>query len=158
MPKPPVDRIVYALTNAMELYYRLIFIVGPIGSGKTAILQDLGNRIEAPILNVNLELSRRMLDMAEKQRSQRLPQTLRDMLANSSGDTAILDNLEILFDISLKQDPLRLLQGISRNRTVIASWSGSVEDEHLVYAAPGHPEHKRYEIKDFLVIDIQASG
>lgn len=158
MPKPPVDRIVYALTNAMELYYRLIFIVGPIGSGKTAILQDLGNRIEAPILNVNLELSRRMLDMAEKQRSQRLPQPLRDMLANSPGDTAILDNLEILFDISLKQDPLRLLQGISRNRTVIASWSGSVEDEHLVYAAPGHPEHKRYEIKAFQAIDIQASG
>jgi len=158
MPKPLTDHIVYALTNAMELYYRLIFVVGPIGSGKTAILQDLGNRIDDPILNVNLELSRRMLDMAEKQRSQRLPQTLRDILANSSGDTAILDNLEILFDISLKQDPLRLLQGISRNRTVIASWSGSVEDGHLVYAAPGHPEHKRYEIKDFLVIDTQASG
>ena len=158
MPKPLADRIIYALSHARELYYRLIFIVGPIGSGKTAILQDLGNRIKASVLNVNLELSRRMLDVTERQRSQRLPKTLRDMLANSPGDAAILDNLEVLFDISLKQDPLRLLQGISRNRTVIASWNGSVDDGYLVYAAPGHPEHKRYEIKDFFVIDIQASG
>lgn len=158
MPKSLADRIVHNLMHARELYYRLIFIVGPIGSGKTAILQDLGNRIEAPILNVNLELSRRMLDMAEMQRSQRLPQALRDILANSSGDTAILDNLEILFDKSWEQDPLRLLQGISRNKTIVASWSGSVDDGHLVYAAPGHPEHKRYEIKHFLVMDIQTPG
>ena len=158
MSKPLDDRIMYALTHAMELYYRLIFIVGPISSGKTAILRDLGNRIEVPVLNVNLELSRRMLDIAEKQRSQRLPQILRDMLADSSSDAVILDNLEILFDKSLEQDPLRLLQGISRNKTIVASWNGFVEDRNLVYAAPGHPEHKRYEIKDFLVIDIQASG
>ena len=158
MSKPLDDRIVYALTHTRELYYRLIFIVGPVGSGKTAILRNLGDGIKAPVLNVNLELSRRMIDVAEKQRSQRLPQILREMLVNSPGDAVILDNMEMLFDISLKQDPLRLLQGISRNRTVIASWSGSVDDGYLVYAAPGHPEHKRYEIKDFLVIDIQASG
>jgi len=158
MPKSPVDRIVYALTNAMELYYRLIFIVGPIGSGKTAILQELGKRINAPILNVNLELSRRMLGVTEKERSKRLSQTLRDILSNSSGDAVILDNLEILFDKSWKQDPLRLLQGVFRNKTIVASWNGFVEDGNLVYAAPGHPEHKRYEIKAFQAIDIQASG
>jgi len=50
--------------------------------------------------------------------------------------TCCLDNTEILFNPILKQDPLRLLQRISRNRTVVATWLGNVTDSHLTYAAP----------------------
>ena len=31
----------------------------------------------------------------------------------------------LLFDARLKQDPLRCLQGLSRNRTVVAAWTGT---------------------------------
>ncbi|MEN6474686.1 MAG: BREX-3 system P-loop-containing protein BrxF, partial [Syntrophaceae bacterium] len=41
----------------------------------------------------------------------------------------LLDNIEILFDVSLKQDPLRLLQGLSRNTTLVAAWSGEIRAE-----------------------------
>ena len=37
----------------------------------------------------------------------------------------LLDHLEILFDPALEQDPLRLLQGVSRDRTVVAAWPGT---------------------------------
>ena len=62
-----------------------------------------------------------------------------------------------LFDVALKQDPLRLLQGLSRNRTVVATWSGSIEDGHLVYAGPHHPEYRRYAVGDLLVANTEAA-
>jgi hypothetical protein len=68
----------------------------------------------------------------------------------------LLDNIEILFDVSLMLDPLRLLQGLSRNKTVVAAWSGSVEGKHMVYATPDHAEYKRYPLLDFLVVNQEA--
>jgi hypothetical protein len=50
----------------------------------------------------------------------------------------------VLFDVSLKHDPLRLFQGLSRNKTLSAAWNGSVDSESLVYATPDHPEIRRY--------------
>jgi len=47
----------------------------------------------------------------------------------SAADVVLLDNVEVLFDVSLKQDPLRLLQGLSRNKTVVAAWSGEIRTE-----------------------------
>jgi hypothetical protein len=70
----------------------------------------------------------------------------------------LLDNIEILFDVSLKQDPLRLLQGISRNKTVVAALSGAINYGHMVYATPGHPEYKRYSLRDFLVVSPEAAA
>jgi hypothetical protein len=97
----------------------------------------------------------------------------------SAADVVLLDNIEILFDVSLKQDPLRLLQGLSRNKTVVAAWSGEIRTEgrelrteldtsydsshitqssslYLVYATPDHPEYKRYPVRDFLVVNPEA--
>jgi len=68
----------------------------------------------------------------------------------------LLDNIEILFDSALQQNPLLLLQGLSRNRTLVVSWNGSIKDGSLTYAEPGHPEFRKYACKDFLYIDINA--
>lgn len=59
-------------------------------------------------------------------------------------ETALLDHLEILFERSLEQDALRLLQGLSHSRTVVVVWSGVLEGGSLIYAVPGHPEHRCY--------------
>jgi hypothetical protein len=107
----------------------------------------------APLVNVNIELSRRMLDLTERQRALQLPRLLSEIVNAAEADVILLDNIEVLFDISLKQDPLRLLQTLSRNRTVVAAWSGSVDREHLVYATPDHPEYRRYPLRELLVVD-----
>ena len=104
------------------------------------------------MININLELSKNMLDLTERQRVLQLPRLLQVMVDKVKGDMVILDNIEILFDISLKQDPLRLLQGLSRNKTVVAAWNGLVEGDYVTYAAPNHPEYKRYSIHDLLVV------
>lgn len=130
--------------------------MAPTGAGKTTALHDVHKRTDAPQLNINLELSRRMLDLTDQQRSLRLPRLLDEIIRASASEVVLLDNIEILFDTSLNQDPLRLLQGLSRNKTVVAAWSGYIESEHLVYATPGHPEYRRYPIQDLLIVEPEV--
>ena len=156
MPEPLPDQIIQKIEQAAELYHRLVMLVAPAGAGKTAALQDVHERTAAPLVNVNLELSRRMLDLTERQRALQLPRLLAEIVGASAADVVLLNNVEVLFDVSLKQDPLRLLQGLSRNKTVVAAWSGSIDGEHMVYATPDHPEYKRYPFRDFLVVNPEA--
>jgi len=46
--------------------------------------------------------------------------------------------------------------GISRNRTLVAAWNGSFENNYLIYAEPDHPESRRYSYSqsDFLVVSL----
>ena len=150
------DQVIKKIEGVAELYHRLVMLVAPAGSGKTAALQDVHERTAAPLVNVNLELSRRMLDLTERQRALQLPRLLAEIVGASAADVVLLDNVEVLFDVSLKQDPLRLLQGLSRNKTVVAAWSGSIDGEYMVYATPDHPEYKRYPLRDFLVVNPEA--
>ncbi len=93
-----------------------------------------------------------MLDLTELQRALQLPQLFKKIVSGNSGEILLLDNIELLFAASLKQDPLRLLKNISRKITVIAAWNGVFEEGYLSYAKPGHPEYRREKVHDFLVV------
>ena len=157
MTKPLSEEVIGKLKHAENLYHRLILVVGPEGRGKTSMLRDVACRVNAPLLNVNLELSRRLLDLTERQRALQLPRLLDQVVTQPEGDVVLLDNVEILFDVALRQDPLRLLEGLSRKRTVVATWSGSIEGDYLVHAEPHHPEYRRYAVGDLLVTSAEAA-
>jgi len=151
MAEPLSEKVLAQIGKAEELYHRLILIAAPSGSGKTAALQDVAARTGASLLNLNLEISRRMLDLTERQRALELPKVLEQVVGRDES-LVLLDNIEILFDVTLKQDPLRLLQGVSRNRTVVAAWNGTLESGYLSYATPEHPEHQRYPRRELVVV------
>ena len=151
MAEPLADQILQKVNQAAELYYRLILVVAPAGAGKTAALQEVRDRTGARLVNVNLELSRRMLALTERRRALQLPGLLRKIVANDGDEAILLDNIEVIFDVALEQDPLRLLQGLSRNKTVVAAWNGAIVEDSLIYAAPAHPEYRCYPMRDFLV-------
>jgi len=156
MAEPLADRVMQRIDQAAEQYYRLVILVAPTGAGKTTALQDIHERTAAPLLNINLELSRRMLDLTARQRASQLPRLISEIVGASAAEVVLLDNIEILFDPSLMQDPLRFLQGLSRNKTVVVAWNGSIDGKHLLYATPDHPEYKRYPLRDFLVVNAEA--
>lgn len=149
------DKVKQSLKAADGLYHRLVLLVGEAGSGKTAVLRRLVDDLCVPIINVNLELSASMLELTLKQRSIRLPKLL-DQIVETGNPVVLLDNLEILFDKSLEQDPLRLLERISRNRSVIATWSGSIKDNRLVYAKADHQEYRWYDLADILIVGMDG--
>jgi len=120
-----VQEIRQQLLGVCELYSRLLLIVGLAGSGKTASLREFAAAGAQPIINIGEELSRALLDLNERQRILQLPKLLDQIVSLHKEQLLILDNTEILFATTLHQDPLRLLQGLSRNRTIVASWFGA---------------------------------
>ena len=151
------ERLLVEIGNAETLYHRLVLIVAPSGSGKTAALRDVARRTGTQPLNLNLELSRRMLDLTARQRALQLPRAVEEIVGRDT-PLVLLDNIEILFDTAFQQDPLRLLQGASRNRTIVAAWNGVLENGYLSYATPGHPEHRRYPVRDLVVVCPEATS
>ena len=156
--EPIADRIMKKVKQAAFLYHRLVLVVGPAGTGKISALRLLQDRSGAPFVNVNLELSRRMLNLTRHQRILRVSRLLQEITDHGGEEIVLLDNLEVLFDVGLRQDPLRLLEGLSRNRTVVAAWSGVSARGFLIYAAPDHPEYRSYPIRDFLVVGFEEAA
>ena len=153
-----VGEINDAIQNASVNYHRLVIVAGPPGCGKTTALRELGGATGLSVLNVNKFLSRELLDMTKRQRAIRVPKLLSELVSSSDSDVVLLDNIELLFDVELKQDPLRLLQGLSRNKTLVCAWSGTAADGQLAYAVPDHQEYRRYPIRDFLVVTSEKSA
>ena len=156
MTRPLAEQVIERIGQAANLYHRLVLVVGAAGSGKTGALREAAARTGAPLVNVNRELSRRLLDLTGRRRALRMQPLLDEIAAGAGSDVVLLDNIELLFDPALRQDPLRLLQGLSRRRTVAASWNGAVEDGHVRYAAPGHPEYRRYPLDGVLAARAEA--
>jgi hypothetical protein len=149
------DKLKRSLQAAEGLYHRLVLVVGETGSGKSGILRGIAEEFGSSVVNVNLSLSAELLQLTAKQRSLRLPGIL-DQIADQAQSPVVLDNLEVLFDKDLQQDPLRLLQSISRNRVVLASWNGIVNSGRLLYAETGHPEYRSYESVDALIVGMNG--
>jgi len=141
-----------AIQQAASQYYRLVIVVGLPGSGKTAALQAVAQKNGYPYLNVNLELSKRLLELTRSQRSRQVERLFKELIATVAGDVVLLDNLEVLFDPALEIEALRLLQVSSRNRTVVASWNGTWKDGTLIYAEPGHPEFVQFKQTEAVVV------
>ena len=157
MPQPVQTRIKQSLHEAETLYHRLVLLVGESGSGKTAALRAVAAELGTHVINVNLELSARLIELTERQRTLQLS-FLFGGVVEGAGTIALLDNTEILFDHGLRQDPLRLLQGVSRNRCVVASWNGAVADNKLTYAETWHSEYRSYEVGDALIVTMNESS
>lgn len=151
------EKVEKSLKAADNMYYKLVLLVGKAGSGKTVILYDVANKLGVPVTNINLELSAQLLELTPKQRVLHLPQLLDEIIDNDH-TVKVLDNLEIIFDTELKQNPFKLLQKISRNHLVIASWNGSSEDGKLIYAEPDHPEYQKYDLDDTLIVKMDKTA
>jgi hypothetical protein len=146
-----------AIQQAASQYFRLVILAGAPASGKTAALQSVARTLGCQLVNVNLELSKRLLELTRTQRSRQVERLLKEVIAAAPGDVVLLDNLEILFDTGLEIEPLRLLQVSSRNRTIVSSWNGSFHAGTLTYAEPGHPEFIQFKQTEAIIITLGTS-
>lgn len=128
-----------------------------MGSGKTDSLRKLAAEHSSAIINVNLELSATLVDLPSRRRPLDAPKAVAHLIEAAQTEPVILDNLEMLFDTSLKLDPIVCLRQASRNRTIVASFPGVFEDGHLIYADSHHPEYRRFPSADLLIVDVSAA-
>lgn len=152
------EQIVEASSSASLGYHRLVLVVGPPRSGKTSALREAAAAEKWPIVNLNLRLSERLLELTKRQRAISVTRLVGELVEVESGSICVLDNIELLFDPELAVDPLRLLQGLARARTIVVAWSGSFDGTTLTYATPGHPESKRYGQPDAIIVATDKPG
>jgi len=135
---------------------KLILLIGPPGNGKTVVLHQLANSRNLTPLSVGFELGTRLAMVPHKHRNLEASNILRELTDQHAKDNLLLiDNIELLFDIKLKLDPLELLRRIARTRCVVATWPGELRNGRLEYAEIGHPEYQDYSIECVVPFEIQ---
>jgi hypothetical protein len=148
------DELFGRIALAPQQYHRLIIVLNsksqPIDHFTKEMVEELG----IAYVNLGLTLSHMLLELTERQRCLRLPQLVDHVVAECGDKPVFLDHIAILFSPELKQEPLRLLQGLSRNRTILAIWNGNLTNESLTYALPDHPEYRRYPIHDLNILSL----
>ncbi len=158
MQSGSAEAIRQGIREAQARYFRLVLVVGPAGSGKTAALAAGRPDPASPVLHLGSALGARLLPLSRRQRALQAQALLEALVEETGSDPVFLDNLEILFDPALQQDVLRLLQGLSRNRTVVAAWPGNYHDGTLSYAEPGHPEYARHSEPEAVIVSLSPPG
>ena len=117
-------------------------------------MKDIASKLGLRYINLGLDLSQMLLELTERQRALKVFQLVDQIVGSIEDKPTLLDHIEILFEPGLKQDPLRLLQGLSRNRTILAVWNGQINNGYLTYAMPEHPEYRRYLASDINIISL----
>lgn len=141
------------------LHSKLILLIGSPGSGKTRLLGALASRRGAQVLNVGATLGNRLASLPQRQRPHQAGVILRELADEQAcGDLLLLDNLELLFDRTLRLDPLELLKLHAHARRVVATWPGEWHDGRLSYAELGHPEYQTYGLGGLVPFEIGSQG
>jgi len=138
------------------LQVKLILLIGVPGIGKTSLLSALGKSRQVSVLNIGVELGRRLSVISQKQRHLFIGTVLSELADQyAKGDILMIDNIEILFDRTLQLDPLDILKRHAHARRVVAVWPGELRSGRLTYAEMGHAEFQDYPIEGFVPFELQ---
>ena len=153
---PALDRLERLVAEVGDLQSKLILLAG--NGGKTQLLRSLGERLQSLPVNVGVKLGQRLAATPASDRGFSANELLRDITVSArSNAPLLLDNLEVLFEPSLKINPLDLIKRLAHARSVVAVWPGELRDDRLVYARLGHPEYRDYTRDGIVVLETVQS-
>lgn len=140
-----------AVGIAKKEYLKLVVLVAEDETKRSLLISDFAQSRGVDVINLNASLSGRLLERSAKERVSVILDELREIV-DTSDTVAVIDHCEVLFDKALKNDPLKLLENISRNKTILVAWPGSYRERKLIYATAEHPEHRCYENPDAIIV------
>jgi Cdc6-like AAA superfamily ATPase len=150
------EQVESILENLTGSYHRLIVIVGRQGVGKTELIRNLVSKLQWPQVNLNLMLSEALMPYQQQKRPVVVSSLFYEFFETESLGY-LIDNTELLFDKSLKINPIYLLKNVSRNRTIVCSLNGQMNGNDFIYAETNHPEYFRETLNDINIIDLNTS-
>ena len=150
-----IEKLEKLVDDITSLNSKLVLLIGPPRSGKTALLAQLSKRRDAPVLNVGAALGRQLLAVPSTRRHLQAADLMKDLTDETARQgLLLLDNIELLFDRTLQLNPLDLLKRHAHARRVIAVWPGELRERRLSYAKTRHPEHQDYGIDGLVPFKI----
>ncbi len=101
--------------------------------------------------NIGKELSTYLMPVSLNERSRFTQNWLGDSLAISPHSPVLCTCIDILFDPSLKIDPLALFRQAARIIRLIVLWPGEYSENYLSYAIPEHHHYRAWTLSDSLL-------
>lgn len=130
------------IDSASNQYNQLVILVGPPGSGISRLLRQLDN---VSYIHLSLELAKQLMIFPKEDRALHINDVLSEIISTNEQQVIVLDNIELLFLPELRLNPLRALEHLSRNKTLVVAWTGSYDNHRLSWAEPDHPEYRVYD-------------
>lgn len=139
---------------------RIVWLSGGFSTQRSRVLHDLAEDEGFSHLNIGVEVTSRLLDVAPRKRPVRVRSLLRRLLDDVEKQRTELviavDHIEVLFDPSLQLDVPGLLRNEAANRTLVVSWPGTIIDTDATYASMPHPEHVTFSVRPTRVVYVHS--
>lgn len=151
---PTISELI-AEMNSTDIREKYIIVCKDKKNKHQPDFMHLAEQLNASYFNINLELSKRLLDVPNKKIPFKANGYLEDIISSSEKDIILLDRIEILFDPLISIDPLYFIESNSKHVTLVVNWPGEINSKILSYAEPGHPEYKSYPSFSGRVISVK---
>jgi hypothetical protein len=152
-------RLIETIRTVSGDRHKLVILLGKFGAGKTGIIKDVAAEIDGKYVNMNLELTERLLTLPRRKyddgvTAHRLIDELCDELS-PDGEPLLIDNVEILFSPELgKLNPIDTFKRMSRQRPVVVALPARRVGNHAEYATIGQADHLRMSLEEFVYLDM----
>ena len=132
------DQIRECIGYAAKAKYRLVFVVGKSGAGKTVLLKTVAQSFGMTYSTLGGELLQRMLYIPARLRSTQIESIADEILTPENPAGFCIDDTDALFESRLHCDPIRLAFSLSRSRLILFSLTGSYLGGRFTHGHPGH--------------------
>lgn len=113
-----------------------------------AAVAAVGVRYGRPAWALGRSLGPRLLDHAPADRPAVAVAGLSEAVAAHAPGPVLISDIPLLFEPTLRLDPLRLLRDAARRAPLLVAWPGAVEGDRLVYAVAGHAHYRSWPLTD----------
>lgn len=134
-------------------YYPCLLLVHPRIERLHVATDELLGAYGWPQLSIGRELSEALLLIEPKRRPQKVARWLENRLSDFQPGPLLCTDIDLLFEPSLKLNPMSLFQAGSRFTRLVTLWPGTHEQGTLAYAVPEH-EHYRSWRNPQLFIEV----
>lgn len=104
-------------------------------------------------VQINQELSKRLLNISKEERLKSVENTLKDMF--DYREPIFVSGFEMLFDPRYEIDVLKFFCERARIINVAIKWPGHFMAGKLIYAKPGDPDYHEFESKAYQIRIVQ---
>ena len=151
-------KLIEAIKTVQSDRHKMVILMGPFGSGKTSTLLQISKQINAIYIDLNLELSERLLSVPTSNYNDGVTvhQLIDEICDDSSphNEILIIDNLELLFSPELgKINPIDTFKRISRQRPIIIALPARRQGNSAVYSTPDNQDYCAMSLDEYIVVD-----
>ena len=159
MTTDKLHKIIEAINTITNDRHKLVILLGVFGTGKTKVLKQIAERSAGVYVNLNLELSERLLKLPAKATNDgvtvhRLIDDICEQFSPNR-ETLLIDNIELLFSPELgKTNPVDTFKRMSRQRPVVIALPAHREGSNAIYSAPDHQDYLHIPLEEYVVIEM----